>query len=540
MLLLKTTFHLRNDLQWDDVYNKCIFPWINGSENKTTRQKNYAGLLRVLPRNLNFSEKKENTFSFGGDSLSYSTFSFKKEDYLGFDFIYSNLNRKWNVRIVLKRNAKYVYCCVSVSCEVMQKNGIPDISKPRIIDYLLNYQDGTGDNGIDIKNDAHFISNVDSQSAINILNGKGKNKLPIVYLSCHERHALRPKDVAKSLYGIAHVYAERDKYLSERIALDVKTRFPRGGEIAICYPTHAPLIINRKDDATWDKKPEILTQDIFRKILRQNIATKAEFSWDDYQAAYTAYLREIAEKERQSIAISKATNEELQAKLQETDLRYRKQLDDIEKERNALKQEQDAFVAAFDDENKELKSNIERLQKEVKELKQQLLDEKNAREAAESNIKALKLKTGPSFALNVPSEPEKYDDEYVNHIICALKMALPKGKGKNASNKQRNLDVWQAILDANPDAVKRYDQYCSEKDELVALAKREELKTPKGQRLLKKFNLVFSKKQNNHGDIGYEKDDRYKAAESSSGSDSGSGGENGASAFERALFCSHK
>ena len=61
MLLLKTTFHLRSDLQWDDVYNKCIFPWINGSENKTTRQKNYAGLLRVLPRNLNFSEKKENT-----------------------------------------------------------------------------------------------------------------------------------------------------------------------------------------------------------------------------------------------------------------------------------------------------------------------------------------------------------------------------------------------------------------------------------------------------------------------------------------------
>lgn len=540
MLLLKTTFHLRSDLQWDDVYNKCIFPWINGSENKTTRQKNYAGLLRVLPRNINFKDKVENSFSFGGDSLSYSAFSFKKEDYLGFDFVYLNLSRKWNVRIVLKRNTKYVYCCVSVSCEVEQKAGIPSISKPRIIDYLLKFQDGTGDNGIDITNEAHFVNDADSHDAINILKGKGRNKLPIVYLSCYEHHALRPKEVARSLYGIAHVYAERDKHLSERIALEVKTRFPRGGEIAICYPTHTPLIINRKDDVTWNKKPEVLTQDIFRKILRQNIATKAEFSWDDYQAAYTAYLREAAEKERRSIEISKASNEELQAKLQETDQRYRKQLDDIEKERNALKQEQDAFVATFDDENKELRLNIESLQNEVKELKQQLLDEQNARNAAENNIKALKQKAGPSFALNIPEESEKYDDEYVNHIICALKMALSNGKGKNASNKQRNLDVWQAILDANPEAIKKYEQYCEDKDEIIALAKQEGLKSPKGQKLMKKFNLEFLKKGNNHGKICYLNDDRYIATESSSGSDSKSGGENGAAAFERALFCSHK
>ena len=540
MLLLKTTFHLRSDLQWDDVYNKCVYPWINGSENRSTRQKNYAGLLRVLPRNINFKGKAENSFSFGGDSLSYSTFSFKKEDYLGFDFIYSNLNRKWNVRIVFKRNAKYVYCCVSVSCEVLQKNSIPDISKPKIIDYLLKFQDGTGDNGIDITNEAHFISDAESQAAINILKGKGRNKLPIVYLSCHERHALRPKKVAKSLYGIAHVYAERDKYLSERIALDVKTRFPRGGEIAICYPTHTPLIINRKDDATWNKKPDVLTQDIFRKILRQNIATKAEFSWDDYQSAYTAYLRESTEKERLSFESSKATNEELRSKLKEAEQRHLQQVKNLEKERDAAKDELNTYLGQFDDENKELKSNNDSLQDQVKNLKQQLLDEKNAREAAENNIKALKLKTGPSFALSIPTEPEKYDNEYVNHIICALKMALPKGKGKNSSNRQRNLDVWQAILDANPDAIRKYEQYCDDRDEIVALAKQENLNSTKGQKLLKRFGLEFSKKGNNHGKICYKDDDRYIATESSSGSDSKSGGENGASAFERALFCSHK
>jgi len=540
MLLLKTSFHLRSDLKWSQIYEKCVYPWINGSENKKKGEKNYADLLSILPRKVDFENRISDKFSSKNDSLDYSSFTFKDEDYLGFNFVYSAQDRKWNVRMVFKRNCNFVYCSVSVSCEVIQKTGIPLISKPRILDYLLKFQDGTGDGGIKIQDEAHFLDNVDVPTAVKILKGQGGNKLPIVYLSCHECHALRPKNVAKQLFGIAHVYAERDKHLGERIAVDVKHRFPRGGEIAICHPTHNIIIINRRDDKTWTSKPEILTQDLFRAILRQNIATKAEFSWDDYQSAYTAYLRDAAEKGKHSIENTKATIEELRVELKEKDHRYSEQLTECQKERDSANEKLETFIATFDDENKELKADNESLKDEVKKLKQQLQEEQSARKAAETNIKALKQKMGPCFALNVPQKPEKYDNEYLNHIICALKLAIPKGKGKNASNKQRNLDVWQAILDANPDAIKKYNQYCSEKDELVSLAKREELKSPKGQKLLKKFNLVFSKKQNNHGDIGYENDDRYKAAESSTGSDSSSGGENGASAFERALFCSHK
>lgn len=533
MLLLKTTFHLRNDLKWSVVYDKCIYPWINGSMNKRTKQKNYAGLLRVLPHTVDFEKKPDDKFSFGGDSLDYSSFSFKGDDFLGFNFIYSDQDRKWNVRIVFKRNRKYVYCCVSVSCEVLQKTGIPSISKPRIIDYLLEYQDGTGDCGIEIKKEAHFINDVDSQTAINILKGRGNNKLPIVYLSCYEHHALKPKDVAKCLYGIAHVYAERDKHLSERIAIDIKQRFPRGGEIAVCYPTHPPLIINRQDDKTWKNEPEILTQDIFRKILRQNIATKAEFSWDDYQKAYTAYLREVAEKERKSTENSQEAIDVLKTKHKEDIQRIEKQYEEMVKKLQEDIDEKESINVMLDEEVKELRDN-------EKELKQRLQDVQAAKEAVENNLKSLKQKSGPCFPLLIPEEPEKYENEYLNHIACALIMALPKGKGKNSSCRQRNLDVWQAILDVNPDIVRKYNQYCADKNDLIALAKREELKTPKGQKLMKKFNLEYTKKQNNHGDISYKNDDRYKATESSSGSDSASGGENGASAFERALFCSHK
>lgn len=541
MLLLKTSFSLRPDLLWEDLYKKSIYAWINGSENKKTNVKNYAGLLRVLPRTINLEEKKEDKFEFGGDSLSYSFFQQKKEEFFGYDFIYSEQNRKWDVRIVFKRAPKCVFCCVSVSCEVIQASGIPSIAKPRIIDYLLNeFQDGPGDGGIAISDDAHFIETSDSQTAVNILKGKNKNKLPIVYLSCYEHHALRPKDVARKLYGVAHVFAERDKYLSDRIGIEVKGRFPKGGEIAICYPTHPPIIINRKDDDTWKKDPDVLVQDIFKKILRQSIASKAEFSWDDYQAAYTAYLKNKAEQEKASVEEMKRAqqqdiekllemNKHLQNRL-ETEARLR---EEAEKECESAKEELKSFTDNFDDENELLKQKIE-------ELQQDLYCANNARDAAEGGIKALKQKVGPSFPLLIPNEPEKYDSEYMNHIICALKIAIPKGAGKNCSCRQRNLDVWQNILDANPDAVARYNEYCKLKDELLRLAKKEELKTTKGQKLMRQLGLDFSKKENNHGDVCFPNDDRYTGIESSTSSDHFHGGKNEAAAIERAFFCSHK
>ena len=515
MLLLKTSFYLQKNLDWNTIYKDCILPWIKGSENRKTKQKNYEKLLKILPAEIDFQKKPMNTFKSENDSLEYSSFDFNHENFLGFNFIYSSQNRQWNVRIVFKRSTEHLYCCVSVSCEVDQSTNIPSISKPRIIDYLMNYQEEKGDSGIQIDATPHLINNADVQTAINILKGNKNNKLPIVYLSCYEHHALQPQKVAKNLYGIAHVYAETDKHLSDRIAIDVKHPFPRGGEIAICYPKKSPIIINRRSNEKWANDPKTLTQDIFHKILIQNIAIKAEFSWDDYQTAYTAYLRKTKENQKAL-------------------------LESIEKARDTAKEELNTFIENFDKDNEGLRTKINDLKNENELLKKKNQEEKNAREAAESNIKSLKEKSGPYFPLYIPNEQEKYENEYLNHIICALKMALPKGKGKNASNRQRNLDVWQAILDANPEATKKYDDYYKDKNELLRIAKAEDLKGHQGQKMMKKFNLEFIRKENNHGKIQYINDDRYIATESSTSSDSARGGENGASALERALFCSHK
>lgn len=527
MLLLKTSFHLRGDLQWGDLYTKCIYTWINKSEDHNTHIKNYAGLLRILPKKIDVVEKPHEKYGFGADSLSYSHFVLGKDEYLGFDFIYSNQSRKWNVRVVLKRTAKFVLCCVSVSCEVVQSAGIPPISKPRIIDYLLKeFQDDKGDEGYAISNEPKFIENSEADTAINILRGRSKNKLPIVYLSCYEHHALKPREVARKLYGVAHVFAERDKHVGERAGISVKHRFPKGGEIAICYPTHPLLIINRRDDKEWEKKPEILVQDIFRKILRQNIASKSEFSWDDYQAAHTKYLRDLATQEKTNKDGRIATLESL--------------LDAATKEKDAKEDELKSFMAAFDDENKALKKINQNLEEELVQVRAELHAAIEAKKSAEDNIKALKQKSGPTLPLLIPAEPEKYEHEYMNHIVCALKMAAANSKGKSCSTRQRNIDVYNGILEANPEAERDYIAYIKDKEELMTFARKEDLKSAKGQKQMEKFNLEFSRKQNCHGKICYKDDDRYFATESSSSSDKSRGGLNEAAALERAMFCSDK
>lgn len=48
MQLLKTSFALRSDLRWSDVY-ECVYAWISESENRKNHRKNYADLLKELP-----------------------------------------------------------------------------------------------------------------------------------------------------------------------------------------------------------------------------------------------------------------------------------------------------------------------------------------------------------------------------------------------------------------------------------------------------------------------------------------------------------
>ena len=92
---------------------------------------------------------------------------------------------------------------------------VPKIERPYLLDLLAKFQDGDGT--IEIKKQAHVLENNEINKAKNALTGQLRNVLPIVYLSCSERtHSLKPAIVAENLFGVAHVFAEKDSSISDR------------------------------------------------------------------------------------------------------------------------------------------------------------------------------------------------------------------------------------------------------------------------------------------------------------------------------------
>ena len=276
MQLVRTSFNLRSDLRWaEDAYEKGIFAWINGSKNHKTGEKNYGPLLRKLPPHIDFDKEPNGKFQFAGVSLEYESFSFEGKDYLGFLFTYTQLGRCWKTRIAFCRTAKHVQCYVSLECDLLKGASLPSISKPKILDYLIKFQDGDG--GLDITDKPHIIEYNDISKAKRALTAKLGNVLPIVYLSCSERtHSLKPSEVAKKLFGVAHVLAEKDKTIYERLSIDMKgVDYPKRGEIGICYQGQPIDIFNRYSVVDWSENPETLVQDIFLKILKKNLKNRA-------------------------------------------------------------------------------------------------------------------------------------------------------------------------------------------------------------------------------------------------------------------------
>lgn len=513
MLVLKTTFHLRQDLPWNVVYETCIYQWIANSINRETNVPHYQKLLGQLPKSIDFGPEEERKYESESESLLISVFKYNDTEYLGFTFVYYNANRKWDLRTVLKRTEQNVICGVSLSCEVIKNEGIPNIYKPKIIDYLLKHQ--AGDGGIEISDRAHILKNADYTEALNLLSGKTKNKLPYVYLSsAGENHALRPSRVARQLYGIAHVYAEEDAHLSARLQLDLKTYFPTKGEIGICYPTHPMIIVNRGTDSTWQESPEVLVQDIFKKLLRQSIASKSEFSWDDFQKAQVKHYQERIKKANSD----EGQNQELLDKISE----LQANIGELRVQLKAAEEERDTYLNMADEYEKDCNNARGLYRQEV-----------NSRVAAEAALTQYKNMNGANIALNSPKDPEKYDGESMAAIVCALKQVL---KGLDHKKTPRYYDICQGILDANPEAESTYNSIQEKMKAILDIAEDQNLKSGKGKQALSKLNMIHDADNGkNHGQIMFPDDDRYIAVEPSTGSDF-RGGKNEAALIRNLFF----
>ena len=593
MLLLKTSINLRSDLSWSMVYSDCIYPWLDGSVDKKGR-KNYQALLNKLLPSMNIKKEESKRVVADEDSLEYHSFELDGCAYLCFIHNTNGNGFSWRTKIALKKDDKHLFCFVSLECEATGASSFPKISKPKIIDYLIKFQAGDGD--VEFKRDAHILTASEIEDAKNILLGKKKNRLPIIYLSCAGRsHAIKPSELASALFGLAHVYAEKDRFLSDRIKQDVEIRIPQRGSIGLCYPGKPIVIINRNGanakDFVWE---------IYFAILKSSLSANFDFSWNNFIDAENRYKKIKAENEKQ-IALAKQQKEKEAAeneakKTQEKFEKnaFTKALDDknldqrIKKIQGNIRWFKKIHEALYNDfktayiKNKELCDTISDQQKKIAELNEEIanLNADNVRlteqnrslendvgtyeswvqeeekknkdltehisdlESTNENLRmgleSQKKQGGNHIPLIMPEEEEMYENEYVCQLINLFKRAvniLPRAKNTNI---QRSTDVFLSILNANPDAVKIFEQKNREKEVLESYARKAELQKPKGIKAMKPFNMECGSKENNHGEPRFVKDknERYSATEASTPSDKKRGSINGGKDTIKALLWS--
>ena len=559
MQLIRTSFNLRSDLPWNIVYRDCIYTWIASYKDRRGK-KLYDQLLRRFPRDINFLAEPFGQFEFAGDKLEYYSFSWGHSDYIGFTFVARNTitGRIWKTQIALKRTEKHVLCFVSQDCDLGRDKTLPKIERPYIIDLLTEYQDGDG--SIEIKKQAHILEPGEIDKAKNALTGQLRNVLPIVYLSCSEHtHSLKPSIVADNIFGIAHVFAEKDSSLRERLAQELKgKKIPQGGEIGICYANAPITVFNRHDVVDWVEKPETLVQDIFLKILKTNLSLKFNFTWDDLLTAREEYEKDLIERERiQKInSLKEMQREWQQAREERKDMsrlveKLMADLERVTKERDQYKDEHAQFDSLHrkyincEEERKtwenlalEADDKREKAEKNLSEVKEQLHEVSATSNALRQNLDSKTNKGIRYLPLLQPAEKEMYPNEYVCQLVRVLNLALPNVPVTDKSPKTRTKSFIEDVLAANADAVKTFKDYENQKRELEQIAKQEGLLGRNGSKVMKPFNMEIITKGNNHGKIRFVADlqERFIGTEASSGSDSAHGAKNEASDVTKALL----
>lgn len=561
MQLIRTSFKLRSDLPWNVVYSECICAWI-ASYKDTRGRRLYDQLIRKLPKEINFETTSFGKYEFAGDKLEYNAFLWDHCDYIGFTFVARNSisGRLWKTQVALKRTDRHVLCFVSQDCDLGRDKTVPKIERPYLLDLLAKFQDGDGT--IDIKKQAHVLENNEINKAKNALTGQLRNVLPIVYLSCSERtHSLKPAIVAENLFGVAHVFAEKDSSISDRLAQELKGKvIPQGGAIGICFAGEPVSVFNRRDVVDWVEKPETLVQDIFLKILKANLSLKFNFTWDDFLAAREEYEKDLVERERiQKIeTLNEMRREWLQAREERKDMsrlveKMMADLEKVTKERDQYKDEHaqyDSLKRKFESCQEERKTweNLaleadekrEKAEKNLTEAKELLHEASATSNALRQNLDSKIVKNSRNLPLLLPQEPEMYPNEYICQLVRILTIALPNVPLADDSPRTRTKDVIENILAANEDAVKTFRDYEGKKAELEKIARQAEVHGRDGYKVMKLFDMEAIPKGNDHWKIRFKKDERecYLCTEACSGSDNarGRGGKNEAAEITKALL----
>lgn len=306
-------------------------------------------------------------------------------------------NLEWITSIVTVKTPHHHLLSVQLSCEALTTAArLPTPKKPHFIRQVLNELGGGMDGSIPVADKPFFLSENEADVAAKLISGVADNRLPIVYVSANYdgSHIVNPTQLAKWVSGMAHVVVEPSRTFSVNLKSLSASRNVYGGNVGVYWPeseAKKSYYLDAKH-TTGDIVQTDIANDI--RIAISNRRQKTNCNW--------LHLKEV---------ISRCQYDKLKA---------------------TGSTELNAFVDAFDSDQKAKEERINEAEQEIGRLTAELRKYGAGNQSTSSGL------------ISSGKEQDLYQGEIRDIIILALHDAL-----RNARDDSRRQHVIQDLLQHN-------------------------------------------------------------------------------------------
>lgn len=388
-------------------------------------------------------------------------------------------------------------------------------STPHFIALLIEKGYIKKDGNLPISKIPMMINDTNIEMLADIINGKVKYRLPVVYISktFYDENPVETTLLAKKLKGVAHVFVQESNCTNDRLRKLCDSKNEYYGAIGIYYANQA--IGHRKYlyRSSTGMDTYLLGKVIGFVIQNSNAQlVDALYTW---QGVNNALLRDrLLRQKEERVEAERERRETLYELLELKGNLDRKEKSIYQKALENAKTEADKILDGFEADMQKLQDEVARLTCDIEKLEYE-------------NI-GLKAKLDSNTAvplLFMGNEDDFYQGEIKDFVLSAVKNELGR-----TESRTRRYDVLQDVLQTN-----NYQGIGKQRAEMAKrLLSNYSGMTPKLRKGLQDIGYVFD--ASDHQKVKYYGDDRYTVVYASTPSDKGHGGKNNAAITAKKAF----
>lgn len=262
-------------------------------------------------------------------------------------------------------------------------------NRPRLMKTILKLGYGAEDNNLFISDQEILITEHNLELAENIICGKRKYLLPIVYVTkrfIDNVTILDTKELAKDLAGTAHVVVEENTEITAELKERTNGANPFNGAVHIYYTDKVGTRIVPDEFSEANAFRLKIVNSVCRRLSLVKVEDK--YTWGTIR--YEKLLEKYRQDQQTSTELENVCEEILKLKEKE----YAQLVEDMEAELNELRNKVQSYEYAFQNRKKEQIGNImfncseeEFFEREIKDMILKLLQDEKKKMDADPNQK---------------------------------------------------------------------------------------------------------------------------------------------------------